>query len=144
MLISMILKRVPLLKVLLTSTQRLTATAEFNEDIIILKNLNRQQSALLFKSMTGRQITQTEINQLLRTKPDFEHYPEERGCWPYKWLHDHHLFTLLNGNPQSIMLSAPLLADNEKQLSLVDLYQKLTSNEIYQILKSEKIEDKMA
>ena len=42
------------------------------------------------------------------------------------------------------MLSAPLLADNEKQLSLVDLYQKLTSNELYQMLKSEKIEDKMA
>ena len=52
MLISMMLKRVPHLKVLLTSTLRLTALPEFIEDIIILKNLNNLQSAVLFKSMT--------------------------------------------------------------------------------------------
>ena len=39
-LISLILQRVPLLKVLLTSRNRLTSTAEFKEEIVILSNLS--------------------------------------------------------------------------------------------------------
>ena len=52
MLISMILQRVPQLKIFITSRIRLTSTADFKEEIIILNNLNNQQSALLFNAMT--------------------------------------------------------------------------------------------
>ena len=80
---------------------------------------------------------------MLNCKPDFEQYPDERAKWPYKKFHDHHLITLLNGNPQAIILVAPLLADREKHLDLVSLYRKMTSNELLFILKQEMIEDSM-
>ena len=70
-------------------------------------------------------------------QPDFDKYPQEKSKWPYKKFHDHHLFTLLNGNPQSIILVAPLLADREKHLDLVRLYRKLTSDELYRLLQEE-------
>ena len=60
MLISMILQRVPQLKIFITSRIRLTSTADFKEEIIILNNLNNQQSALLFNAMT-RDIPMKEI-----------------------------------------------------------------------------------
>ena len=70
----------------------------------------------------------------MNEKPDFDKYPNEREKFPYKKFHDHHLFTLLNGNPQSIILVAPLLADREKNLDLLKLYKKLTSDELYRLL----------
>jgi hypothetical protein len=52
------------MKVLLTSRIRLTPTAEFKEEIIILNSLTNAQSAVLFRSIT-RDITSKEINQLM-------------------------------------------------------------------------------
>ena len=60
-LISLILQRVPQMKVLLTSRIRLTPTAEFKEEIIIINSLTHAQSALLFRSIT-REISGKEIN----------------------------------------------------------------------------------
>lgn len=60
-----------------------------------------------------------------------------------KKLSEHHLFRLLGGNPQSIILTAPLLDDPLKKIHLVDLYKMLTSNQLCQILQSENIEDRM-
>lgn len=68
---------------------------------------------MMFKTMT-RYIKPSEINRLLHEKPDFAKYPEEQQVWPYKRFHDHHLFALIDGNPQSIILIAPLLADADK------------------------------
>ena len=76
---------------------------------------------------------------MLHEKPDYEMYPDERAKQPYKRFHEHHLFTLLNGNPQSIILTAPLLADPEKNLDLVKLYRMLTSDELCSLLKKEQI-----
>lgn len=59
----------------------------------------------------GRDLEQSEINALMNTKPDFNRFPEEQHKWKYKSLHEHHLFTLLNGIPQSIILAASVLAD---------------------------------
>ena len=58
----------------------------------------------------GRTLEQAEINNLLNTKPDYDKYPEEKNKI-YKTWYDHHLFTLLDGNPQSIILVASLCAD---------------------------------
>ena len=132
----------PQLKVLLTSRIRLTPTSEFKEEIIILNSLTNLQSAVLFRSIT-RDITPKEINALIATQPDFDKYPNEKERWPCKTFHEHHLFTLLNGNPQSIILVAPLLADREKNLDLVRLYRKLTCDELYNLMKEEQIEDSM-
>ena len=90
-----------------------------------------------------RDITYKEIKDLINEEPDFVKYPKEKEKWPYKKFHDHHLFTLLNGNPQSIILVAPLLADREKHLDLVKLYKKLTSEELCRLLQDEQIEDSM-
>ena len=60
-LISLILQRVPQMKVLLTSRIRLTPMAEFKEEIIIINSLTNAQSALLFRSIT-REISGKEIN----------------------------------------------------------------------------------
>ena len=65
----------------------------------------------------GRTLEQAEINNLFNTKPDCEKYPLERGKI-YKNWYDHHLFTLLDGNPQSIILVASLCADPQKKLQL--------------------------
>jgi hypothetical protein len=77
-----------------------------------------------------RVIPSKEINDLLRITPNFERYPEEREKPVPMQLHEHHLFTLLGGNPQSIILTAPLLADFENDLQLPQLYEMLTSNNL--------------
>ena len=94
----------------------------------------------MFKSLT-REIPISEEKNLLHEKPNFERYSEERENWPYKRLHAHHLFTLLNGNPQSIHLVAPLLADSEKNLNLVHLYRMLTSETLFNELKKDGVDD---
>ena len=50
-------------------------------------------------------------------------------------IHEHHLFSLLNGNPQSIILTAPVLADTERCIDLPELYKMLTSDRIFHKLK---------
>ena len=79
---------------------------------------------------------------MLKIKPDPTKYPQESQEKLSK-LHEHHLFKLLGGNPQSIILIAPLLDDPLRNMRLVNLYELLTSNQLCEILESEKIEDKM-
>ena len=78
----------------------------------------------------------------MKIKPDPTKYPQESQAKLSK-LHEHHLFKLLGGNPQSIILIAPLLDDPLRNMSLVNLYELLTSNQLCEILESEKIEDQM-
>ena len=78
----------------------------------------------------------------MQITPEYVKYPLEIGLRPSK-LFEHHFFKLLGGNPQSIMLVAPLLSDPKKNLKLVDLYRMLTSNQLCDMLKSEEIEDTM-
>lgn len=91
----------------------------------------------------ARDLDQSEINALLRYKPDFEKYPDELPKWEYKALHEHHLFTLLNGNPQSIILVASLLADPLKKRSLTKVYEMLTDDQLFQLLSEEGIGETM-
>jgi hypothetical protein len=94
----------------------------------------------LLKKKVNRPITQAEQNSLMKIIPDYEKYPCEKGLRPNE-LFEHHLFKLLGGNPQSIMLVAPLLNDPNKKIKLADLYKMLTSNQLCEMLKSEEIED---
>ena len=71
----------------------------------------------------------------MKIKPDLKKYPH------LKWekvdkLHDHHLFKLIGGNPQSILLVAPMLNDPIKSLSLVDLYHLYTSEKMNDLVDS--------
>ena len=108
-----------------------------------MSSLSDIQSANLFKEVMARDLNQEEINKLLRTKPNFEKYPDEERKWPYKKLHEHHLFTLLNGNPQSIILVASLLADLQKKHTLKEIYKMQTADELLDNLKQEGIQDSM-
>ena len=56
---------------------------------------------------------------------------------------DHHLFSLFNGNPQSIILTAPVLADQERCIDLPELYRVLTSNKICNLLRGVQIDSRM-
>ena len=76
----------------------------------------------------------------MKIQPDEAKYPQEKNIKP-KQLHEHHLFKLLGGNPQSIVLIAPLLDDPLKNMKLVNLYEILTSNAIAEVLGSESIGD---
>ena len=84
--IKMILNKIKKLKILLTSLVRLSSTADLHEEIVLLNNLNNQQSALMFKSLT-REIPLREEKNLLAEKPDFIKYPAEKEHWPYKKFH---------------------------------------------------------
>ena len=97
-LISYFLQRVPSLKVLLTSRVLLFNAAEFKEQIFNVQGLSNKQAASLFLTLS-RVIDQNEQNTLLEMRPNFERYPTERFKPTPFILHEHHLFTLLNGNP---------------------------------------------
>ena len=44
--------------------------------------------------------------------------------------HEHHLFTLLNGNPQAIIIVAPILIDPENPYDLAGLYEMLLTQKV--------------
>lgn len=136
-LISIILAKIPSIKILLTTRIRVGAGVnEANEEIVVLNGLNNQQTVTLLRSKLSRPISIAEQNSLMKVVPDEKKYPLEKGLKPMK-LHEHHLFKLLGGNPQSIILVAPLLDDPMKNLTLVSLYKMLTSNQLCEILRSE-------
>ena len=142
-LISTILATVSSIKIVLTSRHRLgQGINEANEEILVLSGITNMQTANLLKKKVHRPITQAEQNALMQITPEYAKYPLEIGLRPSK-LFEHHFFKLLGGNPQSIMLVAPLLSDPKKNLKLVDLYRMLTSNQLCDMLKSEEIEDTM-
>lgn len=43
-------------------------------------------------------------------------------------MQDHHLFKLIGGNPQSILMIAPMLKDPHHAITLAELYKMLTNN----------------
>ena len=115
---------------------------DFKEDQIILDKLSSAQSLNLFKEVMARDLDQYEINQLLQVKPDPEKYPDERFK-TYIKLEDHHFFTILNGNPQSIILVASLFTDQQRRLTLKQVYKKLTDDELAKVMSEEGIADSM-
>ena len=58
-------------------------------------------------------------------------------------MHEHHLFTLLDGNPQSIILVASMLADPQKKLTLTKIYKMLTDDQLFKLLEEEGIGETM-
>ena len=52
---------------------------------------------------------------------------------------DHHLFTLLDGNPQSIILVASLLGNHEKKMTLKEVYEMLADSDCADKLREEGI-----
>jgi hypothetical protein len=140
-LISTILATISSIKILLTTRIRLGSPVnEANEEIVVLSGLKNSQTCTLIKKKVNRLITQAEQNALMNVQPNFTKYPQEKTEFPRE-LHDHHLFKLLGGNPQSIMLITPLLNDPSLNIKLVDLYKMLTTNKLCEILKNEEIED---
>lgn len=140
-LVSMILAKIPTIKILLTTRVRLGSVVnEADEEVLVLSGLNSLQSEALLRKKLSRPITIAEQNALMKIRPDEEKYSQERNSKPTK-LHEHHLFKLLGGNPQSIILIAPLLCDPLKPIQLSDLYKMLTSNQLCKILENEDIED---
>lgn len=98
-LISMILAKIPVIKILMTTRVRLgSGLNEANEEIIVLNGLNNLQTEALLRRKLSRQISIAEQNALLKVEPDYSRYPQEKGEKPYK-VHEHHLFKLLGGNP---------------------------------------------
>ena len=87
----------------------------------------------------ARPAYQQELDALFKTRIDYEKYPNEEAK-EYRWLHQHHLITLLNGNPQSIILTASLLADPQKKLTLKQLYKMLTDEQRLRELADSGIE----
>lgn len=121
------LNQVPNLKILLTTRQRLKLQSDFNEEVILLYGLPALQSEILFAKLS-RQLLPKEINELLKTTPDYTKYPSEKKFAPPKKLHDHHLFRMIGGNPSMIVILAPILADTERPMDLVGLYLTLCQN----------------
>lgn len=74
-------------------------------------------------------------------KPDLKKYPEEKYKNLHNKLEEHHLFTLLDGIPQSIILVASLLADHQKKCTLKEVYQMLTDIDLSELLKNEGINE---
>jgi len=72
------LNQVPTLQILMTTRCRLKMHNDLNEEIILIYGLPVQQSMLLFTHLS-RQLTLKEINELLKTKPDFKKYPSEKN-----------------------------------------------------------------
>ena len=76
-----------------------------------------------------REIPQKEISELLGSK---------KGK-----VYEHHMFTLLGGNPQAIILTAPLLADHDKALTLSSLYEMMTQKQVTKVLREDQISERM-
>jgi hypothetical protein len=53
-------------------------------------------------------------------------------------LQEHDLFKRIGGNPQSILLIAPMLNDPQGKISLSELYRIMKSEKINQILDGDK------
>lgn len=109
-ILSMMLTQVSTLRILLTSQRALQPATDFKEELILLQGLTNSQSAELFKEVCGREIDESELRELLDTKPNKIRYPTEQYK-QYEHFHEHHLFALLNGNPQSINFVASQLAE---------------------------------
>jgi len=96
----------------------------------------------LLREKAGRPILPKEVNELLAVEPNPKVYRNYKKK-PIKKLEQHHLFELLGGNPQAILLLAPLLSNQEKQYQLKDLYNMVQSQKTDGALEDENIEDSL-
>jgi hypothetical protein len=69
----------------------------------------------LFKSISGEDIPQDQLAQLIKMQPDSK---------AVKNIGDHHLFELLAYNPKAIKTAALLYKEN-KNINLATLYQMI-------------------
>ena len=122
-LIRLILSEISQSNIILTTTMRIK---DSNEELIVVDGLSPRHAYNLFNTNANRIISIKEQDSLLKLKPDLQKYPHLKHDEPEK-LYDHHLFRLIGGNPQSILLIAPMLNDPNKSLTLVELYKELTS-----------------
>lgn len=119
-----IVEIIPTCKVLLTSNIRLQSIKDYSEEVILLYELSTHESLSLFTKLS-RPIKIQEQNELLKQSADIQKFPAEKNM-PYpRKLHDHHLFRLMCGNPATIVMLAPMLADTERPLTLTGLYRIL-------------------
>jgi hypothetical protein len=95
---------------------------------MLIYGLPTAQAATLFTKLTSKVISQKEVNDLLRIKPDFVKYPSEKNLPVPRKLQDHHFFRMIDGNPSLIHVLAPMLADTEHNLDLVGLYRTLCAD----------------
>jgi hypothetical protein len=89
--------------------------------------LDKTNAFKLFCEHANRPIDLKEQNALLEIMPDPIRYPEQQ-FERARNVQDHHLFKLIGGNPQSILMIAPLLKDPHHALTLAELYKHLTTN----------------
>jgi len=75
-LVSLMLAKIPSIKVLLTTRIRLGMVKEANEEIIVLNGLTSLNSEVLLKQKLNRKIAVSEENRLMKVLPDFEKYPD--------------------------------------------------------------------
>ena len=134
-LIRLILSDISQSNIVLTTTMRIK---DSNEELIVVDGLAPRHALNLFNNNANRIISIRETDALMKLKPDASKYPHLKNDKPDK-LYDHHLFKLIGGNPQSILLIAPMLNDPNKSLTLVELYKELTSEKINTILSNENI-----
>ena len=134
-LILLILSEISQSNIVLTTTMRIK---DSNEELIVVDGLAPRHAYNLFNNNANRIIPIRETEALRNHKPDAHKYPHLKNDRPEK-LYDHHLFKLIGGNPQSILLIAPMLNDPNKSLTLVELYKELTSEKINSILTNENI-----
>jgi hypothetical protein len=106
-----------------------------NEELIVVEGLTPQHTIALFRRAAQRVITIKEEEELLGRK-DCQHRIK---------VHDHDLFKKIGGNPQSILLIAPMLNDPKGKISLSELYRILNSEKINNVLDREdmKIQEGM-
>lgn len=137
-LIQLVINEVNNCNIILTTTMRIK---DSHEVLIVIDGLQKQHALNLFLKHADRVIEIKEQEALLKCKPDEKKYPMQKFEKIEKY-YDHHLFKLIGGNPQSILLLAPMLRDPYKSLTIIDLYKILTSNEMNDLLKSENIDCK--
>lgn len=128
-ILSFIQKEAEMSKIVLTSTMRLK---DSNEDLIVIDGLNAQQSVTLFRQATHRLITIKEEQELFEATPGW-------GKQTKKRLYEHELWQLIGGNPQSILLIAPMLNDHTDRKTLLDIYKILKSDKINRIINKENM-----
>ena len=74
-LVSMILAKIPTIKILLTTRVRLGSVVnEADEEVLVLSGLNSLQSEALLRKKLSRPITIAEQNALMKIRPDEEKY----------------------------------------------------------------------
>lgn len=135
-IIQTLLDECPMVSFLFTSRYNIGSFGCNSEQSIELKELDMSHAVELLKKKSSRPIEQSEIDDLLRVKPNkmlgFNPMGEQKGG-----LQNHHMFQILRGHPHAISLAGPLL----KHKTLKELYDILNSDKIMNWLRSQDMKD---